>query len=53
MNPALHSTGRWLVACALAVIFGFFVGLTQDRNASLPGSSGSRIQWPVDSWAHR
>jgi hypothetical protein len=53
MNNVLHVTGRWLVACVLAALCGFFLGLSQDRNASLPGSAGSRIQWPADSWARR
>jgi len=53
VNTALQITSRWLAACLLAAIFGFFLGLSQDRNASLPGHSSSRIQWPADSWARR
>ena len=53
MNAVPFSHSRWLVACLVAMIFGFVLGLSQDRNASLPAISGSRIQWPADSWAHR
>jgi hypothetical protein len=52
MKTPSTPTGRWIFGSIVTAIFAFFLGLSQDRNSSLPGHTTPAAENPA-SWGTR